>query len=103
MKSIITLTVNPEVDKNTEVQNVVSERKLRCKDPVRGPGGGSINVSRDMYRLGGQSTAVYSAGGPPGDVLISLLDEEGINQRPVRIKDFTRENLTVYEKESGRQ
>jgi len=103
MKTIVTLTINPAIDKNTVVQNVVSERKLRCEKPVRGPGGGGINVSRAIHRLGGQSTAVYSAGGPSGDELISLLDEEGIEQRPVRIKDFTRENLTVYEKKSSRQ
>ena len=60
-------------------------------------------MSRAIHRLGGQSTAVYSAGGPPGDVLTSLLDEEGIDHRPVRIKDFTRENLAVYEKQSGQQ
>jgi len=38
MKPIVTLTVNPAIDKNTEVRNVVSERKLRCEKPVRGPG-----------------------------------------------------------------
>jgi 6-phosphofructokinase 2 len=103
MKPIVTLTINPAIDKNTEVQHVVSDRKLRCEKSVRGPGGGGINVSRAVHRLGGQSIAVYSAGGPPGDVLISMLEKEGIEQRPVRIKDFTRENLTVCEKHSGRQ
>lgn len=103
MKSIVTVTVNPAIDKNTQVQAVVSERKLRCDRPSREPGGGGINVSRAIHRLGGQTIAVHCAGGPPGNELMSLLEREGIEQRPVGVEGFTRENLTVYEQNSGQQ
>lgn len=103
MHPIVTLTVNPSIDKYTEIQHVVSERKLRCGKPNRSPGGGGINVSRAIHRLGGRSTAVYTAGGPAGELLISMIGKEEIDHRPVRIEDFTRENLTVYEKQSEKQ
>ncbi|HER43395.1 MAG TPA: 1-phosphofructokinase family hexose kinase, partial [Candidatus Eisenbacteria bacterium] len=46
MKRIVTLTMNPAVDMSAEIAHVAAERKLRCHDPRREPGGGGINVSR---------------------------------------------------------
>ena len=103
MHRIVTLTVNPAIDKNTRVEQVLAEEKLRCSKPTREPGGGGINVTRALQRLGGQSSAVYTAGGPPGEVLETLLREEGIDHHAVEIRDWTRENLIVYEERSGRQ
>ncbi len=103
MSSIATLTMNPAIDKNTSVERVVAEDKLRCDAPRREPGGGGINVSRAIRRLGGDSKATYMAGGPPGDILQSLLDEEDLSQIPVPISQWTRENLIVYETSTDRQ
>lgn len=103
MEPIVTLTVNPAIDKNTSVGQVLAEEKLYCARPTREPGGGGLNVSRAIRRLGGRSSAVYTAGGPPGDVLKSLLETEEIDDRPVEIEDWTRENLIVFEEQSGRQ
>lgn len=103
MEQIVTLTMNPTIDKNTEVDHVVPERKLRCERPRREPGGGGLNVSRAIHRLGGTSTAVYVAGGPTGDVLQTLLDEEGLQHHPIAIEDWTRENVIVYETTTDQQ
>jgi len=103
MINTITLTMNPCIDKSTSVDNVVAERKLRCDRPRYEPGGGGINVSRAAARLGGESTAVYLAGGPPGNMLKTLLDEERIHHEPFEIKGLTRENLIVYEESSEQQ
>ena len=43
MKHIDTITINPAVDKSTQVQSVTSERKLRCDNPTYDAGGGGIN------------------------------------------------------------
>ncbi len=69
MNNIITITMNPCIDKSTSVDNVVAERKLRCARPRYEPGGGGINVSRALKRLGVKSTALYPAGGAVGDML----------------------------------
>jgi len=103
MSNIITITMNPAIDKSTSVDNVVAERKLRCDRPRYEPGGGGINVSRAMHRLGEESRAVYLAGGPFGNMLTALLDEEHIHHVPFEISGLTRENLIVYEGSSEQQ
>ncbi len=103
MSPIATLTLNPTIDKNTRIERVLAEEKLRCEAPSREPGGGGLNVSRAIDRLGGDSRALYTAGGFTGDILQSLLDDEGIDQTPLPIDGETRENLIVYEMSTDRQ
>ena len=104
MQTIATLTMNPTIDRSSSVGQVIPERKLRCKPPRHEPGGGGINVSRAIHRLGGQSVALYTAGGVTGQMLQDLLGDEGvINHRPIVIEELTRQNLTVLEESSGQQ
>lgn len=76
MKSIVTITMNPAIDKSSSVDHVVAEHKLYCKEPLFEPGGGGINVSRAIKKLGGESVAVYPCGGATGQHLKLLLDHE---------------------------
>jgi 6-phosphofructokinase 2 len=69
----------------------------------RDPGGGGINVARVIHRLGGKALAVYAAGGSAGDELANLLDSEGLQHRPVRIRGQTRESFHVTDDKSGEQ
>lgn len=98
MTSIMTLTLNPTIDKSTAVDAVASEIKLRCDAPGFHPGGGGLNVSRAIKKLDGESTAVFTSGGTVGQMLESLLEEESITRQPIPIQGLTRENLTVFEK-----
>ncbi len=100
---VVTLTMNPAIDVSTSVAHVVSERKLRCQPPRYEPGGGGINVSRAVKRLGGDSLALYPAGGPAGRLLGELLEREGVTQMPLPIAGWTRENVNVFEEVTGRQ
>jgi 6-phosphofructokinase 2 len=103
MESILTITMNPTIDRSTRIDRVVPERKLRCEAPRYEPGGGGLNVSRAIRKLGGKSTAIYTSGGPHGQMLEKLLDREGIDHRPVSISDRTRESFTVFENTTGQQ
>ncbi len=103
MQSILTLTMNPSIDKSSDVEHVVPERKLRCKPPRYEPGGGGINVSRVIHELGGQSALLYTAGGHSGQMLRELLDQEGLDHHPVQVEGWTRENLTVFEESTSQQ
>jgi 6-phosphofructokinase 2 len=103
MPDIVTLTLNPTIDKSTNVDSVASEIKMRCTEPTFDPGGGGINVSRVVKILGGQSLAVYTAGGFTGNMLTKLLDEVGLEQHAVPVQGLTRENLTVYEESTTLQ
>lgn len=95
MNKVITLTMNPVVDKDTTVAGVTPNKKLRCKSPAYYAGGGGINVSRALKKLGSSSLCMYMAGGPPGTHLQQLVFEEGIEQKVISIKGWTRENLSV--------
>ncbi len=103
MEKVVTLTLNPALDVATRVGSVAPEIKLRCAAPGFHPGGGGINVSRAIRFLGGESSAIYAAGGHTGDMLARLLIDEGIDGRPVAISGITRENLVVYEESTGLQ
>ena len=104
MPKVVTLTMNPTIDVSCEVDQVVAERKLRCSDPVREPGGGGLNVSRAIANLGGSSTAVYTAGGATGSLLRQMLDADGrFAHAPVEVAGWTREGLTFTETTTGRQ
>jgi len=103
MKKIITITMNPAIDKSASVSQVIVERKLYCHSPRFEPGGGGINVSRAIRKLGGESTAIFPSGGPTGEYLLELLQKEGLACRPIPVKGWTRENLVVLEESSGLQ
>lgn len=103
MKSIYTLTLSPAVDKSTSVDHVAAEHKLRCAEAKFEAGGGGINVSRALKKVGGDSVAVYTKGGPTGDLLQKLLNLEHINQVPVECENWTRENFVVVETSSNQQ
>jgi 6-phosphofructokinase 2 len=103
MQKIVTLTLNPAIDKSTTVNAIVPDRKLRCATPVFEPGGGGVNVSRAIRKLHGHSTAIYVAGGYSGSHLKHLLDEEGIESHVVAFNGHTRENLIVVDQSSNSQ
>lgn len=103
MPGIVTLTVNPTIDKSSSVGTVASEIKMRCDPPTFHPGGGGINVSRVIHKLGGGSTVVYTSGGEMGVMLTDLLHQDHLTTRPVPIAGLTRQNLSVYEESSGLQ
>ena len=103
MKKVVSLTINPAIDLNTSVDNVIAEIKLRCSAPQREPGGGGINVSRAIKKLGGHSVALYTSGGLTGQMLQDLLDSEDLENMPIPIKNITRENIIVYEESTTHQ
>ncbi|MBT9391825.1 1-phosphofructokinase family hexose kinase [Hymenobacter sp. NST-14] len=103
MSRIVTLTLNPTVDKSTTADQILPDHKLRCTKPKFEPGGGGINVSRALRRLGTDSVAVFPVGGPSGVLLRQLLSAEEIEQRPIETEGWTRENFIVVDSSSGQQ
>ncbi len=100
---IVTVTMNPAVDKSTHVERVAPEQKLACRPPRFDPGGGGINVARAITKLGGRALALYLAGGATGKMLQDLLESEGVEQIALPIQGRTRTNLTVLDETSGQQ
>lgn len=66
-------------------------------------GGGGINVSKGIRRLGGESLAVFPCGGVNGTLLTGILDSEGITTSVVNVDGETRENISVTESDTNQQ
>jgi len=103
MSSIITLTLNPAIDKSTSVAELVPDKKMKCSQPLFQPGGGGVNVARAIKKLGGEAKAIYLAGGYTGKFFAQLLDEEAINAAVIPIAGHTRENLIVVDEKNNHQ
>lgn len=102
-RCVLTVTLNPSLDKSAETDRVIPDTKLRCGPMAREPGGGGINVSRVLHRLGQPTTAAFISGGVEGDEVRDLLDAEGVDQCPICIGGTIRESFMVVESTSGQQ
>lgn len=103
MSKIVTLTMNPAVDVSTSADRVEPLRKLRCRMGRRDAGGGGLNVARVARRLGADVTAVYPVGGIVGQMLMELVDAEGIESVIVPVRGQTREDVTVMDETTREQ
>ncbi|MDX1648599.1 MAG: 1-phosphofructokinase family hexose kinase [Myxococcota bacterium] len=100
---IVTVTLNPCIDKTFQVERVAPDRKLQAREVRQYPGGGGLNVARAVTKLGGEARALWSCGGPTGDLLRRLLADEGVAETGVAIDGEVRENLIVTETSSSQQ
>lgn len=100
---ILTITLNPCIDKSSKTEFFKPESKLRCTEVVNEPGGGGINVSKALQKLETPSVALFPAGGHNGNMLCSLLKEEGVLFHAVDTKTETRENWVVLETSTNNQ
>ena len=100
---ILTITLNPCIDKSSSVDQLQPETKLRCTEVTNEPGGGGINVSKALKKLETASVALFPSGGHNGNMLCSLLQEEEIEFHAVDTKVETRENWIVLEKTKNDQ
>ena len=100
---IVTLTINPSLDKSTQFTGLIAEQKIRCKPPRYDAGGGGINVSKAILRLGGESLCIFSSGGSPGIKLEELVQKEGIEIKTISTQNWTRENLVALDTNTNSQ
>ena len=100
---IVTLTVNPALDKSTHFKGLVAEQKIRCSEPRFDAGGGGINVSKAISRLGGKSLAVFTSGGPMGKMLEELVTKETIEFKAIPIQIWTRESFVAVDENTNSQ
>jgi 1-phosphofructokinase len=94
---IVTLTLNPSVDRTVEVEALVRGEVMRALGVRVDPGGKGINVSRALASHGMATRAVVTVGGAEGEHLVTLLRDTGIEVVPVPIQGAIRSNITVVE------
>ena len=100
---ILTVTLNPCIDKSSSTEKLKPESKLRCKEVVREPGGGGINVSKALKELDAETAALFPAGGHNGKMLCSLLDKTGIRYHAIETSVETREAWIILETTTNHQ
>ena len=100
---ILTVTLNPAIDKSTVAEKLKPESKLRCVEIHNEPGGSGINVSKALKKLGIASVALFPSGGYNGEMLKGLLTNENILFQSINTFVETRENWVVLESSSTKQ
>jgi 6-phosphofructokinase 2 len=94
--TVVTLTLNPTIDISMEVDEMVPDHKLRARLIDIEPGGGGVNVSRVLHRLGVPTRAVVALGSMSGEILRAELAAEGVPIVPVSIHGATRRAATIF-------
>ncbi len=95
---IITVTMNPAIDKTVDIDSFEHGGLNRITDIVRDAGGKGINVSKTIHHLGGTSLATGFLAGSAGDMIEQTLAEYGIRTDFIRVGGETRTNTKVVEK-----
>jgi len=101
--AVLTVTVNPALDVSVAIDHLVPDHKMRAHDCRREAGGGGVNVSRALRRLGVRSTSFVVVGGAIGSELVSRITENGLDVVDFDIADTTRESIAITETCTDRQ
>jgi 1-phosphofructokinase len=94
---IVTLTLNPSLDRTLEVEALRRGEVLRAASVHLDPGGKGVNVTRALLANGVGSRAVIPCGGAEGEQLVLLLAGESVHTVAVPIASRTRSNVTLVE------
>jgi 1-phosphofructokinase/tagatose 6-phosphate kinase len=100
---IITVTLNPALDKTLEVPSFTPGRRHRTVDQVTMPGGKGVNVARAIKRLNQPVIATGLAGGATGTRIVEALNGEAILNSFVRVREESRTNTAVLDPTTGLQ
>ncbi len=94
---ILTVTLNPALDRTMTVPNFQVGFRHRATETVMLPGGKGINVARAARGLGRPVIATGFVGGRKGDQIVADLNEEGIMCDFVRVSGESRVSTAVVD------
>ncbi|WP_049563391.1 1-phosphofructokinase family hexose kinase, partial [Nonomuraea sp. SBT364] len=94
---ILTLTLNPSLDRTIEIGGLARGAVIRAAAARLDPGGKGVNVSRALLANAVASRAVVPFGGDEGRQLVHLLGLEGLDMVTVPVAGRTRSNVTLAE------
>jgi 1-phosphofructokinase family hexose kinase len=96
---ILTLTINPAIDRSILVDRLVFEDRAYILSQGDGCGGRGIISSRVLQSFGVRTKAVTTSGGKTGQLFEKLLGLAGFPVEVVRITNEIRTNLTITDKQ----
>lgn len=94
---IVTVTLNPSLDRTLEVDRLERGAILRTSAPTLEAGGKGVNVTRALSANGVPSIAVLPVGGGEGAELSAQLDAAAVAARYLPVAGRTRSNITIAE------
>ena len=95
MKTVLTLSLNPAIDVEWQVDHVLWEEKNSILSERRWAGGKGVNVARWLRFLGGSPLVLIPMGGPTGQELARELRKNGIRFQRVSIRQHNRVDIII--------
>jgi len=95
---ILTLTINPAIDRTISVDKLVFEDRGYILDRTEAAGGRGVNASQVIHAFGGKTLALLTSGGEIGQRMEQLLGGMGFPFEAVRVRAEGRANLTISDK-----
>lgn len=96
---ILTLTINPAIDRIVTVDKLVFEDRAYILKRGEAAGGRGINASLVIHAFGGKTLALLTSGGASGERMENLLANTGFPFETVRVRAESRINLTISDKQ----
>lgn len=99
---IFTVTLNPAVDRELTVADIVFNTVLRASEWRVDCGGKGFNVARMLKSLGTPSVALGFAAGKSGELLQDMLEALEIDTEFIWVEGETRTNVSIVSNENDR-
>lgn len=96
---IVTLTVNPAIDRTITVERLVFEDRAYITSSHESPGGRGINAACVIHSFGGEAMAIVPAGGKSGTAFKDFLVDCGFKLVVVPVRHGVRRNLIITDQQ----
>lgn len=96
---IVTLTVNPALDRTISVDRLAFEDRSYIESRRESPGGRGINAACVIHSFGGKALAIFPSGGKNGKCFEEMLGACGFPTAAVPIGREIRTNLTITDRQ----
>lgn len=98
---IYTVTLNPAIDKQLTIPEIIYDKVLRAVDMQVDIGGKGFNVSRMLHEMDAPSIAIGFVGGKNGEFILNGLSSLGIETELIWVEGETRTNVSIVESSSN--
>lgn len=95
MKKILTVTLNPAVDKTYTTHSLITGHVNRMRTMVKIAGGKGVNVTKILRQYGCEVAATGFLGGYGGKFIAGELEQRGAECRFVQTAGETRSNMNI--------
>lgn len=96
---IVTVTVNPAIDRTISVDRLAFEDRAYIESRHESPGGRGINAACVIHAFGSKVLAIFPSGGKNGKIFEELLCAYGYPAVAVPVAHEIRTNLTITDRQ----